>query len=151
MSDDHRIVLSAPALRITAGEHRALLEIRDLFAKGVFKHDPALEADKPDGFNMDQAETETSCGTTCCIGGWVWAAMSRDRTTSSPTAGRYVTHDRSFALRALYYPDQNEIQDMAYSDITPGAALCAIDSFLATGDPDWYRACGFHLVEDQLA
>jgi hypothetical protein len=151
MSNDTRAVLSATSLQITPGEHRALLEIRDLFAKGVFKHDPDLEADKPDGFNMDQAEKETDCGTTCCIGGWMWAAMNRDRTSSSPSAGLYVSRDRSYALRPLFYPDHDEIDDMAYSDITPGAALAAIDSFLATGHPDWYRACGFHLVEDQLA
>jgi len=151
MSDDIRVVLSATALRITPGEHRALLEVRDMFAKGTFKHDPHGDADHADGFNMEYPKRTTDCGTTCCIGGWVWAVMDRDRATTNPSAGRYVRRDKSYALGALYYPDQGEIDDMAYSDITPGAALAAIDSFLATGNPDWYRACGFHLVEDQLA
>jgi hypothetical protein len=142
MSDDNRAVMSAKALRITSGEHRALLEIRDLFAKGVFKHDPNSDADHPDGFNMDHAEKTTDCGTTCCIGGWMYAALSRDRATTSPSPGFYVNSDRSLALRPLFYPDQDEIDDMAYSDITPAAALVAIDSFLATGDPDWGRAVG---------
>lgn len=151
MSDDKRVVLSAEGLRITQAEHSAILEIRDLFAKGVFKHDPHGDVDKPDGFSMDAAIRETNCGTTCCIGGWMWHAMDRDRTTQSATPTRYVHWEKSQALHALFFPDFDDIDDMAYSDITPGAALAAIDSFLATGHPDWYRACGFHLVEDQLA
>jgi hypothetical protein len=147
MSDENRVVLSATAIRITAGEHRALLEIRDLFAKNFFKHDPHGDADYPEGFNMDYVERETDCGTTCCIGGWIWAAMNRDRATASPTAGLFVSRDRSAALRPLFYPDHDEIDDMAYADIPPGAALAAIDNFLATGNPDWQRACGLDILE----
>jgi hypothetical protein len=142
MSDHNRVILSAAALQITNGEHRALLEIRDHFANGVFKHDPNSDAEHPDGFNMDYAERSTDCGTTCCIGGWMWAALSRDRATTAPTAGSYVGEYRSIALRPLFFPDQDEIDDMAYSDITPGAALVAIDNFLADGDPDWGQAVG---------
>jgi hypothetical protein len=142
MSDENKVILSANALQITKGEHRALLEIRNLFANGVFKHDPDSNADHPDGFNMDHAERSTDCGTTCCIGGWMWAALSRDRATTSICAGYYVNSDRSPSLRPLFYPDHDDIDDMAYSDITPAAALVAIDSFLATGDPDWARAVG---------
>ncbi|MGX9944934.1 hypothetical protein ACTG4Q_20950 [Bradyrhizobium denitrificans] len=147
MSDDRK-VLSPAALRITDGEHRALREIRDLFANGVFKHDPHADVDKPDGFSMDAAIRETRCGTTCCIGGWMWHAMDRDRTTQSASATRYVHWEKSQALHALFFPDFDDIDDMAYSDVTPGAALLAIDSFLATGDPDWHRACGLHLAEE---
>ncbi|WP_029081194.1 hypothetical protein [Bradyrhizobium sp. th.b2] len=142
MTDQGRLILSAEALRIPRAEHRALLEIREHFAAGTFHHDPRNDADRPDGFNMNGAEHESECGTTCCIGGWVWRSMDRDRTTKSPTASRYVHHDCATALHPLYFPSFDDIDDMAYDDITPGAALVAIDSFIATGDPDWRGACG---------
>jgi hypothetical protein len=141
MSDERKI-LSAKALQVTAGEHQALLEIRELFASGKFKHDPDNYAEHPDGFNMNAASKETKCGTTCCIGGWVWHAMSRDRTTISPTAGYYVSKGHADSLKQLYYPDLEQIDDMSYDDITPGAALVAIDQFLTTGEVDWGIACG---------
>lgn len=141
MSIEDRI-LSAAALKITAGEHRALLEVRNLFANGTIKHDPDSDVDHPDGFNMNYASKESKCGTTCCIGGWVWHVMSRDRTTISPTAGRYVDSGHADTLKHLYYPDLDAIDDMSYDDITPGAALVAIDQFLTTGEVDWGIACG---------
>jgi hypothetical protein len=142
-----RIVLSAAELRIHPAEHRALLEIRELFSNGIFHHDPGAEADQPDGFNMDYSERETECGTTCCIGGWMYRAMQRDRTARSPRAHTYVNKDRSEPLAHLFHPPFEDIDDMAYSDITPGAALAAIDSFLATGNPNWQHACGLHLTD----
>jgi hypothetical protein len=45
--------LSAKSLQITNGEHKAILEIRELFAAGTFRHDPGLDLKKPDGFNMN--------------------------------------------------------------------------------------------------
>lgn len=143
-----RIILSAEALHIRPEEHRAILEIRELFAKGTFHHDPRAEADKPDGFNMNYSEFATECGTTCCIGGWMYHAMDRDRTTLSRSAGAYVNHDRSPALKFLFSPDHDDIHDMSYEDITPGAALAAIDSFLATGNPEWPTACGLDQSTD---
>jgi hypothetical protein len=142
-----RLILSAAALDIDDAEHRAMLEIRELFANGIFHHDVDAEADKPDGFNMDYPDRETECGTTCCIGGWMFRAMQRDRTTRSLNAGTYVSKDRSPALAYLFHPPFEDIDDMAYSDITPGAALAAIDSFLATGNPNWQHACGLHLTD----
>ncbi len=50
---DTRVALSAAALGITDAEYKALLEIRGLFANGTFHHDPAGEADLPNGFNMN--------------------------------------------------------------------------------------------------
>jgi hypothetical protein len=135
-------ILSANNLAITEAEHRALLEVRDLFAKGTFRHDPSAAAEHPDGFNMNFPEHSSKCGTSCCIGGWVWHAMSRDRTTSASTAGQYVNRDCATALQSLYFPPLNDIGEMDYDDITPGAALAAIDSFFATGDPNWRKACG---------
>jgi hypothetical protein len=145
MSND-REFLPAAALEITSGEHRALLEVRELFAKGTFKHDPNSDVEHPDGFNMNFAEKASKCGTTCCIGGWVWHVMSRDRTTTSPSAGRYVNEGYADALKPLYYPDLEQIDDMAYDDITPGAALAAIDMFLTTGEVNWATACGLDQV-----
>lgn len=138
-------IMSANNLAITEAEHRALLEIRGHFAAGTFRHDVEMEADQRDGFNMEQAEKETKCGTTCCIGGWMYQAMARDRTTRSASATRYVHYDRSDALHPLFFPE--DIDDMAYADITPGAALAAIDSFISSGDPDWRKALGLDVEE----
>jgi hypothetical protein len=151
MSEGSRMpVLSASALQIMPAEHKAILEIQDLFANGVFHHDAEAEADNPNGFNMDYPECSTECGTTCCIGGWMWAAMHRDKSTNSPTAGHYVKTDRSAALKPLFFPPLDDIDDMAYADITPGAALKAIDSFLATGNPEWQEACGLNYTDTTL-
>ncbi|WP_316196661.1 hypothetical protein [Bradyrhizobium sp. SZCCHNS3053] len=147
MTDETRLVLSPAELGIEPAEHKALLEIRERLAGGNFYHDWQGHAEKANGFNMEYPERETDCGTTCCIGGWMWVAMDRDRTTDSCTAGRYVARDRSHALGPLFYPPQSEIDDMPYSDITPLAAVSAIDSFLATGRPDWFKACGLDQVE----
>ena len=147
MTDKGKLILSAEALKISPAEHRALLEIRAYFAAGIFHHDPHGEVDRPDGFNMNAAERESKCGTTCCIGGWVWHAMNRDRTTKSPTASHYVHHASADALQPLYFPSFDDIDDMAYDDITPGAALVAIDNFLATGRLDWRTACGLDNLE----
>jgi len=143
-----RLILSAEALHIRPEEHRALLEIRELFARNVFHHDPRANAERPDGFNMNYPEFSTECGTTCCIGGWMYHAMDRDRTGRSHTAGAYVNRDRSPALKPLFHPPHEEIDDMSYDDITPGAALAAIDSFLATGNPEWQQACGLDQSTD---
>jgi len=136
-------ILSALALNISPAEHRALLEIRGLFAAGTFKHDPSGAAEHPDGFNMNFPEHSSECGTSCCIGGWMYHAMSRDRSTTAYSAGDYVNHKSSGALKDLFFPPMDDIEDMAYEDITPGAALLAIDQFLATGEVNWALACGF--------
>ncbi|WP_439357907.1 hypothetical protein [Bradyrhizobium sp. DASA03007] len=143
--------LSAQALEITPSEHRALLEIRGLFATGTFKHDPSGAAEHPDGFNMNFPEHSSECGTSCCIGGWMWHAMNRDRTTTASTAGQYVNKQSSGALKALFFPPMDDLDDVAYDDITPGAALAAIDSFLTTGNPDWRSAVGLDQSVDLTA
>lgn len=141
--------LSANALAITDAEYKALLEIRELFADNRFHHDPRVDADKPDGFNMLCPLAESKCGTTACIGGWMFEAMKRDRTTTARSAGNYVSRDRSNALRPLFYPfiDDPDV-DCPYDVITPDAALAAIDNFLSIGDPDWHSILVADEVED---
>lgn len=141
-----RVVLSAASLGITEAEHKAALEIRELFAAGTFTHDPEGAVDLPNGFNMNFPLDENKCGTTCCIGGWMYLAMDRDRTTQAHSAGHYVNHMRSAALKDLFYPPQEELGEINYDDITPGAALAAMDSFLA-GRLDWAAAVGADLGE----
>jgi hypothetical protein len=153
-----RRALSHKALGITEAEHRALLEVRELFAKGTFHHDAQKEFNRPDGFNMDCHLVEEDCGTTGCIGGWMWAAMSRDRTTTSTSAGAYVNRERSAMLHPLFYPfkdasnrdivdDDGLDFDFPYELIPPTYALKAIDNFLATGNPDWPTVCGLRNLE----
>jgi hypothetical protein len=144
------VVLSAPALGITDGEHAAILEIRGLFAAGVFHHDYDDALDKPNGYNMNYPLDEAKCGTTGCIGGWMWLAMRRDRKTDAISPSQYVNNDRSEALQNLFYPPQEEIGEISYEEITPGAALIAIDTFLA-GRLDWAAAVGAEYGEIEHA
>jgi len=150
MSDEKRPVLSAAALLIRPAEHKAILEIRELFAKGVFVHDPDLELAKPDGFNMNIPLDSSECGTTCCIGGWMFLAMERDRTAPCARVGDYVTRVRSATLGPLFLPFTDisgrtfdEDYDFPLELMTPKMALAAIDNFLAAGDPNWPLVCGF--------
>jgi hypothetical protein len=151
MSEGSRmLVLSAQALQIKPAEHKAILEIRELFAKDVFVHDPDLELAKPDGFNMNIPMDSSECGTTCCIGGWMFKAMERDRTAPCVHIGDYVNNVRSSALGPLFLPFTNVNgatfdgdYDFPLELMTPKMALAAIDNFLATGDPNWPLVCGF--------
>ncbi|MHC2552415.1 hypothetical protein [Bradyrhizobium elkanii] len=154
-----RRVLSAAGLGIRDAELKAALEIRDLFAKGVFQHDRDLSVDKPDGFNMNTVSDETECGTTCCIGGWMFHAMERDRTAPCATAGEYVQKAHSTRLYPLFYPlqdmrrqwmidtDGHAYDGPEYIDIAPSQALEAMDNFLATGDPNWPRVLHLENIE----
>jgi hypothetical protein len=151
-------VLSHKALGITQAEHRALLEIRELFAGDQFHHDPGQCLDRPNGFNMNVAMDEGECGTSGCIGGWMHAAMTRDHTAPCVRVSEYVNSGRSRALGPLFYPftdhnfrdlkDQDgQSWDFPYELIPPVYALKAIDNFLSTGDPDWPSACGLRNLE----
>ncbi|BAR61902.1 hypothetical protein NK6_8755 [Bradyrhizobium diazoefficiens] len=156
-----RRVLSATALNIREAELKAALEIRELFANGVITHDREVNADQTNGFNMNTIDNETDCGTTCCIGGWMFRAMERDRTAPCATAAGYVTRHASPRLIPLFFP----LQDMGgqwivdtngrsydgpeYIDIAPSQALEAMDNFLATGDPNWPRV--LHLEDIEVA
>jgi hypothetical protein len=152
MNTDVRPVLSPQTLLISPAEHAAILEVRELFATGAFHHDPDCEADKPNGFNMEYPAWEDECGTTCCIGGWMWKVMSRDWAVSHSTAGAYVKAQRKGSLGPLFFPvfESDDLQDCDYSYITPGAALKAIDSYLATGNPNWDSALGADCTDTTL-
>lgn len=143
-------ILSAEQLQIRPAELKALLEVRELMAKGVFHHDPDVDLEKPDGFNMNVTDQESHCGTTCCIGGWMFRAMQRDRTLPERCylAHEYVQQRRSRSLIPLFHPfrDQNgdwidDDVDFPYELIPPAMALAAIDNFLMTGDPNWLAIC----------
>ncbi|ARQ95437.1 hypothetical protein [Bradyrhizobium phage BDU-MI-1] len=142
--------MSAEQLKIRPAELKALLEIRELFAKGVFHHDASLDLEKPDGFNMNVIDQENECGTTCCIGGWMFRAMQRDRTLPDRCylAQDYVATNRSKALVPLFHPFRDQDGqwldvdiDFPYELIPPAYALAAIDNVLTTGDPDWASVC----------
>jgi hypothetical protein len=151
-----RVIRSAQELRITPAEHKAALEVREMFAKNKFHHDPDLIVEEPNGFNMNVAHdegSEGSCGTTACIGGWMFAAMRRDRVAPCVTAHHYVANLCSPALVPLFYPfcdqkrrdipdEDGKSYDFDYELIPPEFALKAMDNFLATGNPNWPEATG---------
>jgi hypothetical protein len=143
-----RVVLSAQRLGITHYEYKAALQVRELFASGKVWHDRELENLKPDGFNMNVPLCEGECGTTACIGGWMFLAMQRDRTNPCFLAAQYVNSYRSEALGPLFFPftdlnghtlldDDGEDYDFPFELMPPEFGLAAIDNFLTTGDPNW--------------
>jgi hypothetical protein len=157
-----RAVLSAARLGIAPYEHKAALEIRELFASGKVWHDPDLENLKPDGFNMNTVVSEDECGTTACIGGWMFLAMVRDRTNPCVTAYQYVHKYRSTALGPLFFPftdfngrslldECDQEYDFPFELMPPEFALAAIDNFLATGDPNWPAVTGLLNIEVEYA
>lgn len=92
------------------------------------------------GFNMAEWECEYSCGTVCCIGGWMhrrikaqddhelWVAIN-----GGPLCDR---------LNVLFYPPRvgpNLYQTTDYDEITAEQAADAIDRWLA-GESPWGKA-----------
>jgi len=150
---DQRVVLSGKALGITETEHAAMLEVRELFASGKLYHDKGCELMKPNGFNMNVCVDQDGCGTTCCIGGWMYLVMVRDGAAPCKSAHEYVALKRSRALAPLFFPftdhnrrdlvDENgQSYDFPYEEMPPAFGLAAMDNFLATGDPNWPAVTG---------
>jgi hypothetical protein len=156
---NNRPVLSAAYLRITPEEHAALLETRELIAKKAY-HDAEVEGLAPDGFNMNTIITDSDCGTTACIGGWMFLIMERNGVAPSKRAVEYVNNLRSRELQPLFYPftnvnqgrlldrHGNEYDFPPYELIPPAWAVAAIDNFLTTGDPNWPAVC---MVDSEVA
>src|ERR1700730_10751297 len=104
--------LPARALRIRDAEYQALVEFRQMLVAGTFVHDPECDCEKPEGFNMNIISDYSDCGTTCCIGGWMFRIMMRDATCYfSARDTLYVNHDRSRALIPLFFPFKEESED----------------------------------------
>jgi hypothetical protein len=150
--------LSHKALGITEGEYLAVIEVRELFASNKLIFDDGDSPKQQNGFNMNVIVDQDECGTTCCIGGWMFLIMTRDRTTTSTKASHYVQQERSRPLYPLFFPftdvnrrdlhdDNGQAWDFPYELIPPAYALAAIDNFLATGDPDWPSVCDIRNLE----
>lgn len=164
-------MLSPEQLGITPKELASLLLTRELIATDKAHYKPNWEATrKPDEpanlFNM-AVPMNYSCGTTACIGGWMHV-FQQDKVEIDPVTGRYLVDDDraasdyvengcSSALIALFYPLQEghagnwvgpgNPSSLAYKDITPAAALDAIDNFLATGHPNWIDVLDQHDIK----
>ncbi|MEH2517408.1 hypothetical protein V1279_002981 [Bradyrhizobium sp. AZCC 1610] len=147
-------------LGITYPEYKALIEIRELFANNKFDHDQHVDMTSGNGFNMNCIVSEGECGTTACIGGWMFLAMERDRTlpVGCFRAFQYVQSYRSAALGPLFFPfcnremrdllDQHgQNYDFPFELVTPAMALQAIDNFLTTGNPNWPEVTGLLNIE----
>jgi hypothetical protein len=145
--------LPARALSIRDAEYQALVEFRQMLVAGAVVHDPACDCEKPVGFNMNIISDTTDCGTTCCIGGWMFRFMMSAGTCDfSPRDTLYVNHDRSRALVPLFFPFKEESEDGEEHDfpldlIPPEFALNAVDNFLTTGRPNWPNVCGIENLE----
>jgi hypothetical protein len=152
-------ILPASQLRITENELKALLWTRELIATGQMRHDPAETREFAYGFNMNFSLSGDGelCGTTGCIGGWMYLFMQRNRMEPAFLNGQqngwcsamsYVHKHKSAALHELFYPLAtsdaygnpllgNCGADIDYPAIPPEWALEAIDNFLTAGAPEW--------------
>jgi hypothetical protein len=144
--------LPARALRIRDAEYQALIEFRQMLVAGAVVHDPECDCEKPTGFNMNIISDTSDCGTTCCIGGWMYRFMKIAGTCDffSQRDAMYVNHDRSPALVPLFFPfkeESEEEHDFLLELIPPAFALKAVDNFLTTGRPNWPNACGIENLE----
>lgn len=74
------------------------------------------------------------CDTVHCIGGWLYSLADVRPPCSM---GRYVCHEKSDALKALFFPDDNDYRDAGGWLADARQASRAIVNFLLTGDPQW--------------
>jgi hypothetical protein len=145
--------LPARSLSITGHELQALLWTREQLQLGEIIFDAKASGKQGRGFNMSVSDEETECGTTCCIGGWMYKHMTDQqnwapRTSSGHWAslGGYVGFHRSPALAELFHPFTTvtgpDDTTVDWDVIPPVWAIQAIDNFLATGKPNWPQVCG---------
>lgn len=133
---------TAEELNITQAELEALLVTRTWLQ---------CEDRPPEArFNMVYSRIHDSCGTACCIGGWMSTFMqagtfsTEHDETLDYNVVKYV-NNRGFlvpGLQELFFPfiiDEEIIYDLDMSSITTRGAVMAIDSFLETGSPEWKR------------
>jgi hypothetical protein len=156
---DTRLILSAAALRITSDELAALLRLQAEIKAGLIVHNPTEKKDCRAGINMNAILNEASCGTTGCIGGWMYHFIfEATGHTPATTAFRYVQEHHSKPLKALFFPftDHNEKPvldsygdeiDFPYELIDTDTVLLAIENFLANGYPDYQGILASELEE----
>lgn len=136
-------------LGISAEELNTLVRVRDMLSSGEIEHSDTKGLGIYSApynavvFNMAYcAAGASNCGTTCCIGGWMYALMHGRRDESGvlrfdrEKAQLYV--DSHLALRELFYPNsESGCTTFDYDTITPRQAAQAITNLLETGEPDW--------------
>lgn len=150
--------LSPATLGITPGEFSGLVE----FVKAAPKLKHVVRAKpyssqedkigrKPNCFSMEDTFAEASCGTVCCVGGYVgWIIYG-----SIDGAVTYVLHSKegdstsrpygySPALVDLYYPNLEDTDDgeggcRSWNSVNPAEAARVVEHFLTTGKIDWTR------------
>jgi len=122
-------------LKITPREHAALIKVMGWLKDG------SLRGGDDGQFDMSQICEVSICGTVACIGGWVFLARQGIAVGAGALddgtidrADKYVSSDRSPALKNLYYPEDRR---WAWEAITASEAATAIANFLATGYPSW--------------
>lgn len=150
--------LSSRKLKIKPWERKALIELVDVLpTMAHIKESDLTEGEAEEAkpvFNLNYtARPEYSCGTVCCIGGWVKVmdfginldnpALTEDQVDE---ADSYVKYDRSKVLGDLYYPRKWNIAE--WDHITPSEAAAVIEHFLETGIVD-YGIVGYDFYEGE--
>lgn len=133
---------TAADLGIAQEVYDALLSVATDLETGKLKHVDIAEARHAgthgNAFNMVewhyQSRPGTSCGTVCCIGGWVDLKLGYvpDQHHDDFCGGGTVD-DESDPLEDLFCP--HDVED--WNSITPSQAASAIRHYLQTGAIDW--------------
>lgn len=120
-------------LGITQWEYDGLIKVMKMLRDGSIKHYRDV-TQPPIGkyFNMGCAGMSNGCGTVACIGGWVWILSGRS--VEDAFSSYVVSASQPMGLHQLYYP-----KGRAWSQITPDEAADAIQEYLRTGKPTWYK------------
>ena len=132
-------MLTATELGIHPEHREALIRVRDGLCSGEFIHIdietiPRLSQQKVYGklFNMRNWNSVSSCGTVCCIGGWVeqLTGLKFDGESTNQKA------DNITELHNLFFPYEIG-SGSAWKKITPKQAAAAITNYLEEGKPYW--------------
>lgn len=141
---------TAAELGINPVEYAAMLRVLDGLEKDEFVHDDCNNPVTLNGFNMGVPSRVSSCGTACCIGGWVSVFMQGGKKNR---AGKYIFSeektDNYVESKALSFserfntPQRKAVEDLFYppnmvwEDIEPAQAARALRNYLTTGQPNW--------------
>jgi len=131
--------LSADTLRIAPRVRDALIEVLTRMERGELVHvyEPEeIRMPLPGNlFCMNEWNTQMTCGTVRCIGGWCEYIMDPNKQYDDDDEPDWITTDE---LEELFYPPR-VVRRGAYQ-ASVGQAAAALRNYLTTGEPNWEQA-----------
>jgi hypothetical protein len=137
---------TASSLRITSKQRAALIATKAFLKRGVERAKDVVRSRRnaaPRSVFLDMRDDwhPVSCGTACCIGGFMTLHMLRGKLSKTMTISRKESDAISTqvvvdpgALYPLFFPQR---YPGPWDEITSAQAVKAINNFLTTGDPKW--------------